>query len=167
MLPHPTPTPPGPGQESCWDYPRPPRLETSTKHVKVIVGDTVLGATSKALRVLETSHPPVWYLPMTDVRMEHLELIEGQRTFCEFKGFCRYWNLAMGEDRRPGVAFSYEQLVPDFGAMKDHIGFYAGRVDACFVDGERVRPQEGDYYAGWITGDVVGPFKGPPGTRFW
>lgn len=157
---------PQPGQESVWDYPRPPRVEKTSKLVRVEFGGIVIAETRHALRVLETSHPPNYYLPQEDIRMEYLRRASLQ-TVCEFKGGATYWSLVVDERESEHAAWGYPDPRPGFEALRQHIAFYAGRVDACFVDGERVTPQPGDFYGGWITADVVGPFKGAPGTWGW
>ncbi len=157
---------PGPGQESVWDYPRPPRMEYVDRRIKIVFGDVTLAYTSRAKRVLETSHPPVYYIPSEDIRMEHLKPAEGT-TFCEWKGRARYWDIETGERREERAAWSYPEPTPSFRDLKDYVAFYPSKMDACRVDGERVEAQEGDFYGGWITPEVVGPFKGAPGTRDW
>ena len=157
---------PGPGQESVWDYPRPPRLEDSDKRIKVVFGGVTLAYTTRAKRVLETSHPPVYYVPVEDIRMEHLMLAKGS-SFCEWKGAARYYDIQTDERREPRAAWFYPDPVPAYAGIKDHVAFYPSLMDACWVDGEKVRAQEGDFYGGWITPDIVGPFKGGPGTRGW
>lgn len=151
--------------ESAWDYPRPPRVEPSTRHVRVIVNGVVLADSRRALRVLETSHPPSWYIPAEDVRMDLL-VPTNARSICEFKGEASYYRLAGTPEGRE-VAWTYLQPRPGFEAIRAHLSFYAGRVDEAWVGDERVRPQEGEFYGGWITSDVSGPFKGGPGTRGW
>lgn len=163
---HPTPIRPGPGQESVWDYPRPPRLEDMDKQIQIIFNGVVIADTRRAKRVLETSHPPVYYLPPEDIHMAYLSVAAGS-SFCEWKGAARYYNLAVNGRRVERVGWSYPNPTTPFAAIKDYIAFYAGPMDACLVDGERVRPQPGDFYGGWITDDIVGPFKGEPGTRSW
>jgi uncharacterized protein (DUF427 family) len=157
---------PKPGQESVWDYPRPPRVEPSGRHVQVIFGGVVIADTRRAQRVLETSHPPVYYIPREDVRMEHLVRAQRQ-TYCEFKGRATYFDVRAGDRASTDAAWSYEAPSPGFEGIRDHLAFYPGRVDACTVDGERVAPQPGDFYGGWVTSDIVGPFKGGPGTASW
>jgi len=157
---------PGPGQESVWDYPRPPRLEPSRRHIVIEFARQVIADTHSALRVLETSHPPVYYLPWDDVRTEVLTPSR-LRTYCEFKGVAAYWSLQLGSITSENAAWYYPQPTARFAALKDHIAFYPSRVDACYVDSERVQAQAGDFYGGWITADIVGPFKGGPGTRGW
>lgn len=154
------------GQESVWDYPRPPRVERSQKRVRVIFNGVTIADTTEAVRVLETSHPPVYYIPQKDLRMEFVQSAAG-RTFCEFKGAASYWTLDVNGKRAEKAAWSYPNPSPGFESIKDYLAFYPGRVDACYIDDERVIPQEGDFYGGWITADIVGPFKGAPGTRGW
>jgi uncharacterized protein (DUF427 family) len=158
--------PPGPGQESVWDYPRPPRLEEVRKHIRVIFNGVTIAETRRAKRVLETSHPPVYYLPPEDIKMEYLTPAAGG-SWCEWKGQARYYNLAVGDKQAGQVAWSYPQPTPDFESIKDYLAFYARPMDACYVDEELVTPQPGDFYGGWITADIVGPFKGEPGSGGW
>lgn len=157
---------PGPGQESVWDYPRPPRLEESTRHIQVVVDGTVIAETRRAKRVLETSHPPTYYIPPQDVHMEFLKRTPGT-SWCEWKGRASYYDVVVGERVIPQAAWTYASPVPEFESLRDHIAFYPSKVDRCSVDGETVTAQEGDFYGGWITSDVVGPFKGAAGTRYW
>lgn len=155
--------------ESVWDYPRPPRLEPTARHLRIVHAGQVVAETTRALRVLETSHPPVYYLPQADLAM-HLLRPSGQRgSFCEFKGVAAYWDLEPGDAARrvTAVAWSYAAPTAAFAALKDYLAFYASRVDECTVDGERVLAQPGDFYGGWITSDLRGPFKGAPGTLRW
>ena len=152
--------------ESVWDYPRPPRVEPSTRRVRVEAGGVVIAETARALRVLETSHPPVYYIPPEDVRREYLRPSR-RTTWCEFKGQASYFDLAVGETTVRDAAWYYPAPARGYEELRDHIAFYPGRVDAAYVDDERVRPQEGDFYGGWITSEIEGPFKGPPGTAGW
>lgn len=157
---------PGPGQESAWDYPRPPRVEEDGRPVVVRFAGRTVADTTRALRVLETSHPPVFYLPPEDVDRDCLRS-SARRTFCEFKGMAVYLHLEVDGRRSEDAAWTYPDPVAAFEILRDHVAFYPSRVDECFVDGERVRAQEGDFYGGWITGEIVGPFKGGPGSRGW
>lgn len=157
---------PGPGQESVWDYPRPPRLEDSNKPIKVVFGGLTLAYTERAKRVLETSHPPVYYFPPEDVKMEHLLLSEGA-SFCEWKGRARYHDLLTDEKEEPRAAWYYPDPVPAYRDIKNYVAFYPSKMDSSWVDGWRVEAQPGDFYGGWITPDIVGPFKGGPGTWGW
>ncbi|MBK8021645.1 MAG: DUF427 domain-containing protein [Chloroflexi bacterium] len=157
---------PGPNQESVWDYPRPPRLEPTSMHLRVVSNGVVIAETTNAYRVLETSHPPVYYIPQQDIRMEYLQPTQ-RRTLCEFKGAASYYTLTVNGKTSEDAAWSYKTPMAGFEAMADHLAFYASRVDECTVDGERVQAQEGDFYGGWITSHIVGPFKGGPGTWGW
>ncbi len=156
----------GSGRESVWDYPRPPRLERADRRIRIEFGGRSLADSQNAYRVLETSHPPVYYLPPADIDMARLTPGE-RRTLCEFKGIARYWSITDGDTVSVDVAWSYPEPWPAFTAITDYLAFYPSRVEACFVDDERVQSQEGDFYGGWITSDIVGPFKGGPGTRGW
>ena len=157
---------PEPGQESVWDYPRPPRLEDGNALVQVVFNGVTLAETRRAKRVLETSHPPVYYIPPEDIRMGHLHRAEGQ-SFCEWKGVAGYYTVTVGDKQAVDAAWFYPNPTPAFASLKNHVAFYPGRMDACFVNGERVLPQPGDFYGGWITASIIGPFKGEPGTRGW
>lgn len=158
---------PGPGQESVWDYPRPPARVRSQRHVVVRLDDTVIADTRAAWRVLETSHPPTWYLPLVDVSVGALRTSAARPTVCEWKGVATYWDvLAEGRVPLAAAAWSYQRPSTAFAAIAGHVAFSPARL-RCEVDGEQVRPQEGGFYAGWITDDVVGPFKGGPGTTGW
>ena len=149
--------------ESVWDYPRPPRLEPTSRRIRIVHAGQTLADTTQALRILETSHPPVYYLPPAQVRMDLLHRSASRGSFCEFKGVATYWDLGPAAD----VAWSYERPTGTYAALAGHLAFYASRVDECWVDDERVVPQPGDFYGGWITADLRGPFKGAPGTRGW
>jgi len=152
--------------ESVWDYPRPPRLEPARRHILIRHAGCLVADTHGALRVLETSHPPVYYLPPDDIDRTLIEPATGS-SYCEWKGVARYWDLVAGGERLSRVAWSYPDPSPAFEALRDHLAFYAGPLDACRVDGEQVRPQPGGFYGGWITADLTGPFKGGPGTLGW
>ena len=149
--------------ESVWDYPRPPRLEPTSRRIRIVHAGHTLADTTQALRILETSHPPVYYLPPAQIRMDLLQRSAARGSFCEFKGVATYWNFGSVAD----VAWSYERPTGAYAALAGHLAFYASRVDECWVDDERVIPQAGDFYGGWITADLRGPFKGAPGTRGW
>jgi uncharacterized protein (DUF427 family) len=157
---------PGPGQESVWDYPRPPRLEPCTRLIRVVFNGEVVAETQRAFRVLETSHPPVFYIPPEDVKSKLLHR-SSRSSFCEWKGRARYFTLSVGDRQSPDAAWSYPDPTPAFESILDHLAFYPSRVDECTVDGEVVRSQPGDFYGGWITSEIVGPFKGDPGTMGW
>lgn len=154
------------GQESVWDYPRPPRIEAVSDLLRVEFAGVTLAKTDLGLRVLETSSPPVYYFPPEDVRTEFLTRMV-HATFCEWKGVATYWNVEVRGRRQEAVGWSYEQPSEDYEAIAGYVAFYAGLVDACYVGNERVLPQPGDYYGGWVTSNIVGPFKGSPGTEGW
>ena len=156
----------GRGQESVWDYPRPPRVEDSPRHIQLVLNGVVIADTSRARRVLETSHPPVYYFPPEDVRMEYLERT-GEASWCEWKGRAGYYTVRVGDRVVPDAAWFYPDPMPGYGAIRNHVAFFPQHMDACTVDGEQVQPQPGDFYGGWITRDIVGPFKGGPGTVGW
>ena len=156
--------------ESVWDYPRPPRVEPVGERVRVIVEDLVLADTLDAVRVLETSHPPTYYLPRQDLRVELLAPSRRSSSLCEWKGQARYWDVVTSVSRRPAAAWEYLEPRPGYEALRGRVAFYASRVDACWVGDERARPQEGDFYGGWIAAWVTGGergFKGGPGTSGW
>jgi uncharacterized protein (DUF427 family) len=157
---------PSPGQESVWDYPRPPRIEDVSAHILVIFEEVTIADTQKAKRVLETSHPPVYYIPPGDVLMEHLVPVS-DTSWCEWKGEGHYYSLVVDGKRGEKAAWYYPHPIPAFLEIKNYIAFYPSRVDACYVNGEKVKAQEGDFYGGWITANIVGPFKGEAGTRGW
>ncbi len=154
---------PGPGQESVWDFPRPPVAEASTREIRVVSGDTLLAQTTTSYRLKETASPPTFYLPPDSIEPEALIPAPGQ-SFCEWKGVARYF--ALESDPSQTVAWTYPEPAGAFSMLRDYVSFYPGRVE-CYVDGERVRPQAGGFYGGWITNDVIGPFKGEPGTGHW
>jgi uncharacterized protein (DUF427 family) len=160
------PDPTGPGQESVWSYPRPPILVPSDRLVVVRFGGAVVCETRRALRLLETSHPPTWYLPRADFAAGSLRDAAGS-SFCEWKGRASYLDLVAGERVAARAVWTYPSPTRAFAAIADHVALYAAATDGCFVDGERVRPQPGGFYGGWITDDVVGPFKGIPGSSGW
>lgn len=162
----PTYIPPGPGQESVWDYPRPPRVEPTHKRIRVVFNNLTLADSVRAYRVLETSHPPVYYIPPADVLMQYLKPTKRQ-TFCEFKGTASYWTISVGDKRAEDAAWAYLRPSSGYEIIEGHLAFYPGRMDACYVDDELATPQPGDFYGGWITSDIVGPFKGSAGTLFW
>ncbi|KGF71745.1 hypothetical protein DO97_15820 [Neosynechococcus sphagnicola sy1] len=163
---HPLRIAPAPGQESVWDYPRPPRLEATHRHLQVICNGISLAETCRGQRVLETSHPPVYYFPPEDIHQQYLVAMP-QRSFCEWKGLATYYTIVIGEHRVVNAAWCYPQPTPPFAALRNHIAFYPQEMQACWVDGELVQPQPGNFYGGWITMDIVGPFKGEPGTGGW
>ena len=157
---------PGPGQESVWDYPRPPRLEDTDAHIQIVFGGTVIADSRRAKRVLETSHPPVYYLPPEDVRLDCFVPSPG-RSFCEWKGIASYYTITAADKTAANSAWYYPDPTPAFAAIENYIAVYPSRMDSCTVDGETVTAQPGDFYGGWITSRIVGPFKGDPGTAGW
>jgi uncharacterized protein (DUF427 family) len=153
-------------RESVWDYPRPPRIEPSSRLVRVVYDGRTIAETTRALRVLETSHPPAYYIPPGDIQQQFLQRSVHQ-SYCEFKGAATYYTLETGQRVSENAAWSYHSPSTGYESLEDYIAFYPGRVDACYVDEERVHAQEGDFYGGWITSDIEGPFKGGPGTLTW
>ncbi|MEO0987726.1 MAG: DUF427 domain-containing protein [Cyanobacteria bacterium J06639_14] len=157
---------PGPGQESVWDYPRPPRVEQSSRRIRIIFNGTPIADSQQTWRVLETSHPPVYYIPLEDVQQQYL--VPTQRaTFCEWKGVAQYYDLVVGDRTISHGVWRYPQPTERFEPIKDCIAIYPSQMDACYVDDEQVQAQAGDFYGGWITSDIVGPFKGGAGTWGW
>ena len=157
---------PGPGQESVWDYPRPPRLEKVAHRLRVEFAGRTIADTRDGYRILETSHPPVYYFPAADVDLDRL-IAEPGETFCEYKGVARYWTLQVGTRRAAKAAWSYPDPGQRYRAIAGCFAFYPSRVDRCWVSDERVTAQPGDFYGGWITSRIVGPFKGGRGTLGW
>lgn len=156
----------GENQESVWDYPRPPRLEPSTRLVEVIFNGIKIASTRRAQRVLETSHPPVYYIPPDDIEMKYLSLTP-RATYCEYKGAASYYTVTVGDVMAQNAAWFYPRPTLPYAAIKDYVAFYPSLMEACFVDEERVQAQPGDFYGGWITKEIVGPFKGGAGTWNW
>jgi uncharacterized protein (DUF427 family) len=152
--------------ESVWDYPRPPALEPDERRVRVVFAGETVADTTDAKRVLETSHPPVYYLPPTDVRTDRLEK-EARTSLCEFKGRADYYTLRAGGRTAEHAAWAYADPVDRYAALASHFAFYLSKVDAGYVGEEEAQPQEGDFYGGWVTDEVEGPFKGGPGTMGW
>jgi uncharacterized protein (DUF427 family) len=157
---------PGPGQESVWSYPRPPRVEPVAPRVRVELEGLTIADTTRALRVCETASPPCYYIPPADILMNHLEPT-ARTSFCEWKGVASYWSVRVGNRHAKDSAWSYPDPDEGFEAIKDYIAFYPRRMDACWIGTERVTPQPGFYYGGWVTANLVGPFKGVPGSEGW
>lgn len=153
--------------ENVWDYPRPPIVVPCARRVRVELAGLELARSDRALRVLETSHPPTIYIPPDDVRPELLVRSEARPTWCEFKGAATYLDATLPDRTVHAVAWSYGEPTAGYEALRDHVAFYPGRVDAAWLDDERVVPQPGGFYGGWVTGDLVGPFKGDAGTAGW
>lgn len=153
-------------QESVWDYPRPPRVEPVSEHIRVIFNGEVIADTNNAYRVLETSHPPSYYIPQEDININYLVKTD-RRSFCEFKGGASYYTVTVGDKSAPDAGWYYASPISGFEQIKDHVSFYASKMDSCYVGDEEVKAQEGDFYGGWITSKIVGPFKGGAGTWGW
>ena len=162
----PVPLPAGPGQESVWDYPRPPAVDPSGELVEVHLGGEVVARTRASLRVLETSHPPTYYLPL-DAFVDGALVAAPGSSVCEWKGQAAYFDVVGGGRRAARAAWTYPDPVPTYAVLAGHVAVMPGLVDACYVDGEQVRAQEGGFYGGWVTDRVVGPFKGIPGSWGW
>ena len=158
---------PGPGQESVWDYPRPPRVEPVMKSIRIVFAGIDIAATAAALRVVETAGAPVYYLPPQDVRTDLLRFSDQAVSLCEWKGEARYWHLFVGTHKVQNAAWSYPTPEPAYAAIREHFAFYAGRVDACYFGDEQVTPQPGGFYGGWLTRNIVGPIKDVPGSENW
>jgi len=152
--------------ESVWDYPRPPALEPCVRRVRVELGGMTIADSRDAWRILETSHPPTIYIPPSDVVAACFAPASGS-SFCEWKGVAAYFDVVAGDRREERCAWTYRDPVKRYAALRDHIALYPGRMDACYLDDELVCSQEGDFYGGWITGDIAGPFKGAPETFGW
>ncbi|VVT18838.1 DUF427 domain-containing protein [Erythrobacter sp. EC-HK427] len=166
MIGHPQPEPVQPGQESVWDYPRPAIAEPTPAHIVIEHNGMTIADTRNAVRVLETSHPPNYYIPPQDIAKGVLRRAAGS-SMCEWKGAAKYWDVVAGDDVLGRVGWSYASPTAGFRILKDYLAFYAAPFDRCMVDGETVTPQPGEFYGGWITSKVAGPFKGIPGSRFW
>lgn len=162
----PVPDTSAPGQESVWAYPRPAIAEPCARHIRIEHAGVVVADSRRTVRTLETSHPPSYYIPPQDIAPGLLRP-NPQRTWCEWKGQAVYVDLVIGDTVLEAVGWAYPRPTPAFGMLTDHVAFYPGPFDACTVDGERVTPQAGGFYGGWITSHVAGPFKGGPGSRFW
>lgn len=154
------------GQESVWDYPRPPLLESVTERLRIIFNGVQIADTTRAYRVLETSHPPTYYIPREDIKTGILKA-EARQTVCEFKGVANYWTVSVDGKIASHCAWSYENPNTPYAPLKGYLSFYAEPMDACYVGDEKVTPQPGNFYGGWITSKIVGPFKGGPGTWGW
>ncbi len=152
-------------RENVWDYPRPPRVEPAALPIRIVFAGRVIAETQDAWRVLETTHPPVYYLPRACFTCEILP--RDGASFCEWKGTASYWSFREGGRTAVDCAWSYADPVPAFAVIRDHLAVYPAMMDACYVDGEAVSPQPGGFYGGWVTPNLVGPFKGAPGTMGW
>jgi uncharacterized protein (DUF427 family) len=157
---------PGPGQESVWDYPRPPRVEPVSLPVRVEFDGVVIALSNRAVRVCETASPPGYYIPPADVDPDRIAT-SARTSFCEWKGLARYWTVRSAGREAKDAAWSYPTPDPGFEILKDYLSFYPRRMDGCYVGDQRVEPQPGFYYGGWVTPELVGPFKGGPGSEGW
>ncbi len=157
---------PGPGEESVWDYPRPPRVEPVAARIRVIVDGRILGDTLRAWRVVETAGAPVYYFPPDDLDLDRLVPAD-RTTACEWKGQASYVDYVGGDRSIPLIGWTYHRPSPGFESIRDHVAFYAGRVDEAWVGDERATPQPGGFYGGWVTSAIVGPIKGEPGSLGW
>ena len=160
------PLTPGPGQESVWDYPRPPIARKMNSLVVIEFGGVEVARTTGAIQVLETSHPPTYYLPRKDWVAGVLRPATGE-SWCEWKGRAEYLDVVVGDTRADSAAWTYLEPLPAFADLRGYVSVYPGRMDRCTVDGELVQAQAGGFYGGWITAAVVGPFKGEPGSWGW
>jgi uncharacterized protein (DUF427 family) len=163
---HPTPDPAGHGQESVWSYPRPAVAEPSRRHLKIVHRGITIAEAHRAIRTLETSHPPTYYFPPDDIAPLILRP-SPRRSFCEWKGEAIYFDVIVQGQTLRDAGWAYPDPNPAFLSLRNHVAFYAGPFDACFVDDAQVTPQPGNFYGGWISPDVAGPFKGGPGSSFW
>ncbi len=154
-------------RESVWDYPRPPRVEPTERAVRIEFGGQTVAESARALRVLETASPPTVYVPMVDVRMDLLRALDGERSVCEWKGGASYFDVVVADEVAPAAAWYYPSPRERYSVLAEHVSFYPGRIDAAYLGDERVRPQAGPFYGGWVTDEIEGPFKGDPGTEGW
>jgi uncharacterized protein (DUF427 family) len=161
-----TPEPSKPDQESVWAYPRPAVAQACTHHLKIIHRGIILAETRRGIRTLETSHPPSYYFPRVDVAMDYLQK-STRSSICEWKGQATYFDVTISGATVHDVGWCYPSPTQGFKLLQDHIAFYAAPLDGCFVNGEKVTPQPGSFYGGWVTSTVTGPFKGVPGSRLW
>ncbi len=155
--------PPDTGQESVWDYPRPPALLDCVQLIEVKAGDTLIARSNNSKRVLETASPPTIYIPPADIQLQELIQVSGN-SYCEWKGAAQYWSLS--SNSLDSIGWSYPNPNPAFASISDWLCFYPGRIE-CYIDGERVRPQDGGFYGGWVTNNIVGPWKGGTNTGHW
>ncbi len=161
------PDPVSPGRESVWSFPRPAIAERTSHHLRIVQRGIVVADTTRGVRTLETSHPPTYYFPQADIAHGVLRPVKGTATLCEWKGQAAYYDVVVGDQLLEAAAWHYPVPSDEFALIRDHVAFYAAPFDECTVDGERVTPQEGGFYGGWITSLVAGPFKGGAGTRGW
>jgi uncharacterized protein (DUF427 family) len=162
----PAPNPVAPGQESAWSFPRPAIAQPCSVPIVIEHAGRSIADTRTAVRTIETSHPPSYYIPPGDIAPDLLRKAEGS-SFCEWKGAAVYWDVVVGDIVLPRAGWSYPSPTAGFVLLRDHVAFYAGPFDRCTVNGEQVTPQAGGFYGGWITSGIAGPFKGGPGTSGW
>ena len=162
----PQPIKPGPGQESVWDYPRPPRIEKVSENLRVVFNKIIVAETNRGLRVLETASAPVYYFPPEDVDDEVVQPVD-RSSYCEWKGVAKYFDVCAGDRCASLAAWAYPAPTRSYIDLRGYIAFYAQKMDACYVAEEQVRPQPGLFYGGWVTNRIVGPIKGAPGTEHW
>lgn len=160
------PIKPKPGQESVWDYPRPPAIESVSKHIRITLEGQIILDTNQSYRILETSHPPTYYLPFHDFK-EGVLVRNTHRSFCEFKGEAHYYDAVLGDRVIQNAGWGYDTPHPTYQSLKGHVCIYAQKMDDCRVGDKKVKPQPGGFYGGWITSEIVGPFKGGAGTFGW
>jgi len=152
--------------ESVWDYPRPPQVDADDRRIEIMLAERIVASSERALRVRETSHPPTFYVPRADCDTTLLSE-HGHQSFCEYKGLASYVTVTVADRVAEGAGWFYPRPSPGYEALGDHIAFYPGRLDRCTVAGHEVTAQPGDFYGGWITPEILGPFKGAPGTQGW
>lgn len=162
----PIPDPTRNDQESVWDYPRPAIAEPFKGRLRVDFGGKTIADTTEGVRTLETSHPPTYYIPFSDVDVSCLKP-SAHRTFCEWKGQASYFDVEVGNRRASNAAWTYTNPTASFAILRNHVAFYCAAMDACYVDDEQAQPQPGEFYGGWVTSHVAGPFKGIPGSMGW
>ena len=148
-------------RELVWDYPQTPRIEDVIQPIKIIFNGVTIADSLNAKRVLEKAHPPVYYLPLEEIKGKYLQA-SSQRTWCEWKGEAYYYDIVVGDTISKNAAWYYPNPAPDFDEIREYVAFYAGKMEACYVGEELVEPQAGDFYGGWITSTIEGPFKGGP-----
>jgi uncharacterized protein (DUF427 family) len=158
--------PAGPGEESVWDYPRPPRVEDTERHIEVLFNGVKIADSRRAKRVLETAGAPVYYIPRDDVKMDYFAETP-RSTYCEWKGSASYYTISVGDKTAHNAAWTYLEPLQPFMEIAGSIAIYPAPMDACMVDGEVVTPQPGRYYGGWVTQEIKGPFKGEPASEGW
>ena len=166
-LSRPKPDPIKEGEESVWDYPRPPRLEKVDKKIEVFFNGQKIVEADGGYRILETSHPPTYYIDPKGFKLEYFKSAGRGGSFCEWKGYASYYDVEVDGKKAAGAAWTYKTPTGMYSVIKDHIAIYAAKMDYCTVGGEKVTPQPGNFYGGWITSWVKGPFKGIPGSMGW